>query len=137
MLLIDDKLNQGTKLSTSLVPVLSCSTYICTKIQQLVGKSVASRKSLLQVCNSYFWVTKLLINKELILFQGTLPHDDIVDKKLPDFMLRKPSVLVPQQVLCPVMQCGTRHRTVYVEITLSIGKQARKCHRKKVGSGKL
>ena len=89
------------------------------QIQQLVGKSVASLKSLLQVCNSYLWVTKLLINKEPTLFQGTLPHDHIVDNKPPDFMPRKPSVLVPQQVLCPVMQCWTHHRTVYVEINES------------------
>ena len=47
--------------------------------------------------------------------------------------LAKLPSLVPQQVLCPVMQCGTRHRTVYAEITLFIWEQARKCHRKILG----
>ena len=51
-------------------------------------------------------------------------------------MASKPPILVPRQVLCPVMQWRTGHWPVYVEIALSIGKQTRKCHRKKVRSGK-
>ena len=122
--LIDHELHQGTKLSASLVPVLN-------------GKSVISRKSLLQVCNSYLGVTKLLINKKQALLQGTLPHDHIVDNKLPHLMPSKPPILVPRQVLCPVSSEGHVTGWFMWKSPFSIGKQTRKSHRKKIRSGKL
>ena len=69
--------------------------------------------------------------------QGTLPRDHVVNNKLPHFMLSKCPILIPQQVLRPLMECRTCNLMVDVEITLSVRKQARKCHREKIGSVKL
>ena len=52
-------------------------------------------------------------------------------------MPSKPPILIPQQVLCLVMECRTCYWTVYVEVTLSIGEQTRKHRCERKGSGKL
>ena len=68
---------------------------------------------------------------------GTLPHNHVVNNELPYFMSSKPAVLIPQQVLCPIMECGTCYWTIDMKIAFSIWEQARESHCEKIWSGKL
>lgn len=58
---------------------------------------------LLQLCVGHQqW---LLINKVPALLQGTVSQHHVVNNKLSHFMLSKSTILVPQQVLCP-LECS-------------------------------
>ena len=70
---------------------------------------------------------KFMIDREPALPQVTLPRDHVVNNKLPYFMQSKPPILMPQQVLCPIVECRACCWTVNEEITPFIQKQTRKC----------